>query len=439
MPSTMFHDKEFQALGRHVHEAWRKKDFAELDFPQIAANAAANFDVGFAFSPVEVAGFLGNTTIRQQPTNTFSNLPITVYRHEKFYIELLVWTQATTEIHEHAFSGAFRVLQGSSLHTRYKFLCDDEVTPDFRIGRLETHGSEQLSKGSTQAIMPGSQGLVHSLYHLECPSVTMVIRTPGLAAYQPQHAFYLPNLCFNIGYFVRDDLVQMLQKLLIAAAQADKRGASEVWLDHIARLDCPRLAWMLVSHCDTLEQSGFWAELQARIRQQHGQRANSIFEAMAEQRRVLDLVKARTVINDPDLRFFLALLMNIRDKETLLEHLATKYPGTPPLEKCANFLARLSTGRTDAARMLATLASQAGSYASDLGRLLESALPSKMASSSERARLYFHLLSLDTSDGGMQALEADFPDSSPDALREFVKRIRDLPQVAQLFGPSSGS
>lgn len=433
----MRHAQQFQALGQQVRQAWREHDFNELEFPRIAAESAAGFELAYEFDAIETADFLSQTGIQQQPTNTFSNLPITVYRDENFYIELLVWTQATTEIHEHAFSGAFKVMQGSSLHTRYRFTCEEKITLNFLTGKLEALGSEQLKAGDIRSIHPGSDGLIHSLYHLNNPSVTLVIRTPGLSAYQPQHTYQLPNLCFNSRFFTRDDRVLMLQKLLDVTAQTDRNQIAAVWLDHVEKLDFARLVWMLFTHCDTLETSDFWPELKAQIQQHHGQRTDLILEAMTERRRVLDLINARAVVNDPDLRYFLALLMNVRERDMLLQQLADRYPDTSPLDKCAELLARLSTGKTDAARMLAALASQTRSGPSNLGRLLETAIPNEIYSNRDRIRLYRQLLNSDLSSNSLNLLQDAFPDSSPAALQEFIKRMQEMPHLSQLVRSSS--
>ena len=433
----MRYQKEFQTLGHKVRQAWRKHDFNELEFPRIAAEAAASFDLQFEFDPSGIAEFLNNTTIRQQPTNTFSNLPITVYRDDDFYIELLVWTQATTEIHEHAFSGAFKVMQGSSLHTRYAFTCEEKITLNFMIGRLETLGSEQLTRGDIREIPPGSSGLIHSLYHLDSPSVTMVIRTPGLPACQPQYAYYQPHFRINPGFFSQDHCVQMMRKLLAVTAQLEHEKSTSLWLDTIPAMDFSRLAWLLVSHHDKVEQAALLEDLKARLLKQHGKRAARLFQVMAERKRVQDLINARTVIVDPELRFFLAILMNVESRKMIFSLLEAKFPLTNPTEKCAELLARLSTGKTDAAKMLAALASQAGANASHLGRLLETAIPSDINTDPDRIRLYRQLLVSNESTDALDRLQQVFPDSSPDALQEFVNRMHRLPQIGQLFGSDS--
>ena len=88
----------------------------------------------------------------------------------------LYWFASTTAIHDHAFCGAFSVLDGGSLHSQYSFTpsvnCGDGLT----LGTLESIRNERLRKGDVRTIHP-YDGLIHSLFHIEHPSVSLVVRT----------------------------------------------------------------------------------------------------------------------------------------------------------------------------------------------------------------------------------------------------------------------
>src|SRR5213075_397838 len=58
---------------------------------------------------------------KQNLEATFGNPPLTLYTCGGFYIQALFWLDGTTSIHDHAFSGAFTVLAGSSIHSRFEF------------------------------------------------------------------------------------------------------------------------------------------------------------------------------------------------------------------------------------------------------------------------------------------------------------------------------
>src|SRR5687767_4243497 len=63
----------------------------------------------------------------------FSDLPVTVARGTGFYVEILVWAVGTAAIHQHAFSGAFTVLAGSSIHSHYRLETLDRISEGMRI------------------------------------------------------------------------------------------------------------------------------------------------------------------------------------------------------------------------------------------------------------------------------------------------------------------
>ena len=93
---------------------------------------------------------------------------------------------ATASIHQHAFSGAFRVVTGSSLHSEYEFVEQARVSQLLLLGEVRTQRLEALTRGDVRRITSGRAGLVHSLFHLDQPSVTLVIRTYGEPWAQPQ-------------------------------------------------------------------------------------------------------------------------------------------------------------------------------------------------------------------------------------------------------------
>jgi hypothetical protein len=434
--SMMSFEQPFSALGQRVRSEWRRHDFDESALPAIAAGAARDFDTDFEFAVEQIAEFLERTAIRQQVSNNFSNLPITVYRDQDFYIELLIWTQATTEIHEHAFCGSFKVLQGKSLHTRHRFSVDDRISLNFLCGRLETIDSEQLAAGDVREIHPGGQGLVHSLYHLETPSVTMVIRTPGLPAYQPQYTYLPPRFCINSHFLAHDDLAQMLRRLLATAAQVDPETAQSRWLERVVELDFPRLAWLLIQHHDSLAEDESKARAMQSVVRAHGERATALFEVLEERKRVKALVNARAVISDPKSRRFLALLMNLREKGPMLEHLRQVYPDRDPTQVAAELLSRLSTGKADTARMLAQMADRINQDGLDLSRRLDSAIPDGIGDTAERARLFRAVVEASDGESAVHSLRRSFPETDVDALRGFADTVRAMSHLAVLFETS---
>ena len=117
--------KVFSELGLSVEEAWREANYSETAFPEIASKALADARLREKVTPWEIIRWLASEPqLPRQPDieAMFGNPPITLFCGPRFYIDIYFWVDGTTEIHQHGFAGAFQVLVGSSLHSRYSFI-----------------------------------------------------------------------------------------------------------------------------------------------------------------------------------------------------------------------------------------------------------------------------------------------------------------------------
>src|SRR6266853_1534338 len=142
--------------------------------------------------------------------------PLTVYSGRDFRIEVLFWVQGVPAIHQHSFSGAFHVMHGSSLQTLWEFELREQVALRLALGRVSLKKAELLRKGDSRPIIAGKQ-LIHSTFHLDRPSLTVVVRTIGEIDKQPQYSYLPPTIAhypFDIVPSVkrRTQLLMMLLK-----------------------------------------------------------------------------------------------------------------------------------------------------------------------------------------------------------------------------------
>lgn len=114
-------------------------------------------------------------------------------------MEANFWMNATPAIHGHGFSGAFYVLDGSSIHTKYTFTESHRENDYLRAGELDRTILEILKPGDTRSIRNGRKG-IHSLFHLVRPSVTLVIRSHIDHQSLPQFTYAPPSLEFFRGF-----------------------------------------------------------------------------------------------------------------------------------------------------------------------------------------------------------------------------------------------
>src|SRR5947209_8405025 len=112
----------FTGLGRTVLARWKEQNFSPALFPELARDAleeqppAKSVDVASL-----VKEFLLNDEQPFQTQSGFGQPELVVYDDPRFYIQILCWLEGTTDIHQHMFSGAFHVLAGSSIHSRFAF------------------------------------------------------------------------------------------------------------------------------------------------------------------------------------------------------------------------------------------------------------------------------------------------------------------------------
>lgn len=354
----------------------KAQHFDDDHFINLASLALSEFDCHFSWQAADFANFLMTSSVSQQPDLGFSNLPITVYQHRDFYIELLTWTQGTTTIHQHSFSGAFKVLEGSSIHSRYRFSKDFSVNADLHRGEVSHIESEYLTKGDIRMISPGEKGLIHRLFHLEKPSVTLVVRTHGHESYLPQYRLLEPYFAYNDLKYRNDSLTTMLCKLIHVASTIDHQQAVDLFHTQVAKLDFPRLLSVFLGVYKFFGNNNELEDFYRAVKRHHGSLADDLLEVSHQHERMTQLLKARNVSKDPDIRFFLALLLNLPNKESIKKLIRERYPKSKPEQLCADWTLRLGAQREDLSLQLAKLASRSEAASYHLGARIGSAISS---------------------------------------------------------------
>src|SRR3954447_10603255 len=212
----------FNELGRTVLERWKRENFSLLKFPEIARAA---LDERHPAKHVDLAALVRDFLLsEEQPFQTdsdFGEPELVLYSHPRFYIQLLFWLDGTTAIHQHEFSGAFHVMHGSSIHAHYEFEKARPVTPYIRVGNLRMKRMEILEAGRTVPIVSGPQD-IHSLFHLDSPSATVVVRTQHDPGTGPQLNYMPPHIAFDPHF--SDTLMMRRKQLLDVLERSEDPG-----------------------------------------------------------------------------------------------------------------------------------------------------------------------------------------------------------------------
>lgn len=323
-------DAFFKELGRTVLQRWKQANFSLAKFPEIARVAleerppAEHVDL-----PAFMREFLINDEQPLQSQSGFGQPELVAYEHPRFYIQLLFWLDGTTDIHQHEFSGAFHVMSGSSIHAHFEFENAQSITSHFRVGDLRMKKIELLETGRTVPIISG-QRCIHSLFHLDTPSITVVIRTQHDPGTGPQFNYLPPHIALDPVF--NDTLTMRRKQLLDVLEQIEDSTYPELVLEMITDLDFERGFFILQNCMGHLSNLGAWEMVLATFQKKHGALAAGVPATLEEIVRRDIIAELRSTITEPEHRFFLALLMNVTTRTDLLALVARRFPDVPPVE-----------------------------------------------------------------------------------------------------------
>ncbi|MDQ3368474.1 MAG: hypothetical protein M3680_23860 [Myxococcota bacterium] len=316
----------FSDLGERIEGRWRAHDYADATLPPIAEEELRRRPPHEHVSPWELAQVGRNPRrMLEQGSAGFGQPPLAVWGSGSLYIEVLYWLQATTAIHQHSFSGAFAVLDGSSLHTQYRFRPTQKVSDHLHIGRLTWTGSELLTRGSVHQIGSGPR-FIHSLFHLDHPSVSVVVRNYQDAEAPPQLGYFPP------GIGVEDSLVEPrlaraleLYRMLVDIGRV--RDAEQIVAGIVKQPDLMSVYLALEAIGDTDAERALGPRIRDRARKLHGAVIDPLADAIALEREARRVTLLRSRVTEPDLRFFLALLLVVPTPAALRQLIADRVPG----------------------------------------------------------------------------------------------------------------
>jgi hypothetical protein len=348
--------EEFEKLGSLVEERWRAENYSEQLFPEIAAQALSEADLPGRVDPWEIIRWVHSAPTlpeQQDVEGRFGNPPITLFNGARFYIDIYFWLDGTTSVHQHSFTGAFQVLLGSSIHTRYSFREDRIINEHFSIGELALKEVQLLKLTDIRTIRPG-RNFIHSLFHLDRPSATITIRTAHTPSAAVQYDYRKPHFAIN-PFFRNPVLTKKLQTVGLLLGMKHKDADAM-----IGQLVCAsdfHTAYFVLTetynHLQTSEMDSlfglstgkdrFKAILQ-RCKEAHGELTDLILPVLEEHERQMSIIDRRRTITQDEHRFFLALLLNISSRLKILELVKQRNPDHDPVETILDWVEEL--GRT---------------------------------------------------------------------------------------------
>ncbi|HET9033784.1 MAG TPA: hypothetical protein VFN25_12880 [Dokdonella sp.] len=340
----------FQRLGDTIAaELGEGSEAVYANLQRVAANQLENFNPSAHITHDDLIDYMlsADTLCKQADLDgKFAEPPLSLYHGGDFDISALIWLDGTTSIHQHAFCGAFHVLAGSSIHSRFQF---DARQPTAKMqraipGRLRLVGLEVLHAGDTRIIARGSD-LIHSLFHMIRPSLTIVIRTitddPDA---EVQYDYRWPGLAFD-PFQRHAPTIRKLQYLRMLRALG--KDAVLVHLHRVLANADLLLAYLLISEQTRIsadpEQARELAAVCAALPAEERQLLAQVVHNDLLSQTVID---CRRKLHDPGHRFLLALLLNVFDRQELLRLVQREFHVDDPVDQVMAWVAEM-TGNTE--------------------------------------------------------------------------------------------
>jgi hypothetical protein len=328
----------FRSLGSELDARWSESIDPASEFPSLAGEALRTMDPSSNVDVGELTAWLLDAPALPRQTRVAIEHPFTLFRTERFSINAYYWVDGTTDVHAHAFSGAFQVLCGASIHTRFDYVERARVTAKQSIGDLRVRSVEELRRGDVREISAGT-AFIHSLFHLDRPSVTIVVATPDDPRHSPALSFVRPGLGLEVtgGDERRERRLKALA--MVGAAWPSEYAAAA--RRFVSGPDADDACFGLLSVFQTLDGEAFDDVLHAAQRA-HPALGDLWALAFEEHRRQANITQRRALVHDPEHRYFLAVLLNGMDRGSILELVRSRFPDRDPLEAVARWVEELA-------------------------------------------------------------------------------------------------
>lgn len=346
--------EHFNELGRAIEADWLAENYSEERFPDIAHARLSEFRLPDKLSAWDVVEWtLGETQLPEQRDlrARFGDPPITIFNAPRFHVDLYFWLEGTTAIHQHSFCGAFQVLLGSSIHSWYEFECEDIVNSFVELGKMSLRSVELLNKGDVQRILAGRQ-YIHGLFHLEQPSATIVVRTLKSPLFLPQFSYHKPSLAID-PFFDDPNAVKKIQ--CVSAMIRSKYPETDRLVARLLSESDFQTSFSILSSIrsqlehdkmhetfNLLSGEDRFSKLLEVVKNRHGSRADTLEAVFEHMERVQQTVQRRGFISDSELRFFLALLMNVDGRERIVSLVSERFPDEDPVDKILDWTMQLA-------------------------------------------------------------------------------------------------
>jgi hypothetical protein len=315
-------------LAAEVQKRYRRVDYNRAFLSELAVEALSRTPPPVDFD----ASVLFRSTLRADalPTqadldSTFGQPPVTLFDSDYFIIDAYVWRDSATSIHDHGFDGAFCVASGASVQTSYSFQTMEVVNEGLRLGEMEFQGLERLEPGEYRPIVRGN-AMIHSVFHLEHPTVTVCVRSPVSLRGTIQFTYEPPFLGWDPKH-TRPSIRRQLQTCAAIFELGGQRDLEEVY--RFARAADLRTLFLLSMSAYFAAPTDVCSKILECGRERHPDRIARIGRSIEESGRRRSLFNRRKITKTAELRFLLAVMIATTDPSRVVDEVARAFPGDP--------------------------------------------------------------------------------------------------------------
>jgi hypothetical protein len=332
-------------LAARIDSEWKSAGSRVSAFPAIAARVLEVAQPHREYDLASLAEWTLTSRTFPQACNPFGPLgppAFTVWSDGRFFANVYAYTTPEVVIHDHDFAGAFINLSGTTIHATYEFPDAERVDPSVHVGELAVRDVEVVRAGDVRRIDPGRR-FIHQVWHVDQPTVVLVIRTGPLPAPRRQFQYLRSGIAAEV---FRDSAMSVgaPERFLYTRKMAEclraSSGGGVDYLKTLVRHEQPWDAvWHLLDNWRHLRHLGALDDL-IRLGVRH---QGAWFAGLSAAGREVDLFSSIQwgSVRAVEDRIALALLLTFQGWLPMRAWLERLLPGTTPEDRFIDTLTRL--------------------------------------------------------------------------------------------------
>ncbi|HEU4889262.1 MAG TPA: hypothetical protein VFV49_15350 [Thermoanaerobaculia bacterium] len=332
-------------LATRIDSEWKAAGYRVSAFPAIAARLLEDAQPHREYDLASLAEWTLTSRTFPPACNPFGPMgppAFTIWSDGRFFANIYAYTTPEVVIHDHDFAGAFINLSGTTIHATYEFADAERIVPAVHVGELAVREVEVVRQGDVRQIDPGRR-FIHQVWHVDQPTVVLVIRTgPRSAPTGRQFQYLRAGLATEV---FRDDAMSVgaPERFGYTRKMAECLRPSGGGVDYLKTLlqhERPwDAAWHLLGNWRYLRAVGALEDL-IRLGVRH---QGAWFAGLSDAGSEVDLFNSIQwgSVQSVEDRIALALLLTFQGWRPMREWLELLLPGVAPEDRFVDTLGRL--------------------------------------------------------------------------------------------------